>query len=325
MPTVDELVRIGTDRLTASGSESPRLDAELLLARILRTDRTRFAAHPETLVGDAAAAVYEGDLARRELGEPIAYIRGFREFHGLALATDPRALIPRPETEQVVDIVESEVVSRLLVAPRPPGTRPLRIADVGTGGGTIAVALAVALRKRRMLDEIRILATDIAPEAIQLARENAVGHGVADRIEFAIADLLPHDGHLLDVVAANLPYVASGTIDELSVALSFEPRGALDGGSDGLDVIRDLLDRLPRVLREDGAAVLEIGSDQGPAVRAEVAARMPDWTCELLVDLAGLTRIARIERTSLERTVRVDREPLEHDALAEGERPEQGG
>ena len=296
MPTVQELIRIGTDRLTASGSESPRLDAELLLARILRTDRTSFAAHPETVVGDAAAAVYEGDLARRELGEPIAYNRGFREFHGLALATDPRALIPRPETEQVVDIVESEVVSRLVAAPRPPGTRPILIADVGTGGGTIAVALAVALRKRRMLDEIRILATDIAPEAIQLARENAVGHGVADRIEFAIADLLPIDGHLIDVVAANLPYIASEAIDGLSVALSFEPRVALDGGPDGLDVVRALLERLPRVLRADGVAVLEIGADQGDLVLGEVASRMPDWTRELLPDLAGLTRIVRLER-----------------------------
>jgi release factor glutamine methyltransferase len=295
MPTVEDLLRIGIDRLTAAGSDSPRLDAELLLARILRTDRTSFVAHPETLVGDAAAAAYEGDLARRELGEPIAYIRGIREFHGLAFATDPRALIPRPETEQVVEIVESEVVSRLLAAPRPPGTRPLRIADVGTGGGTIAVSLAVALRKRRMLDEIRILATDIAPDSIQLARENAVGHGVADRIEFAIADLLPLDGDLLDVIAANLPYVASGTIDELSVALSFEPRVALDGGPDGLDVIRALLERLPRVLRADGVTVLEIGADQGERISSEVAARMPDWTCELLPDLAGHTRIARLE------------------------------
>ncbi len=295
MPSVLDLLRLGTDRLTASGSESPRLDAELLLARILRTDRTSFAAHPETLVGDAAAATYEADLARRELGEPIAYIRGMREFHGLAFATDPRALIPRPETEQVVDLVEGEVVERLLAAPRPPGTPPIRIADVGTGCGVIAVSLAVALRKRRMLGETRLLATDISPEAIQLARENAVGHGVADRIEFAIADLLPVDGDLLDAVAANLPYVASGDLDSLSVALSFEPRGALDGGPDGLGVIRDLLDRLPRVLRADGVAVLEIGSDQGEAVAAEVAARMPGWSCELLLDLAGLTRIARIE------------------------------
>jgi len=118
------------------------------------------------------------------------------------------------------------------------------------------------------------------------------------------------------VVAANLPYVASEVIDGLSVALAFEPRGALDGGPDGLDVIRDLLDRLPRVLREDGLAVLEIGADQGELITAEVAARMPDWTCELLVDLAGLTRIARLERASGDR-VRARRAAVD-EASADG-------
>ena len=318
MPTVAELIRLGTDRLTTSGSDSPRLDSELLLARILHTDRTGVVAHPETLVGDAAAAAYEGDLARRESGEPVAYIRGFREFHGLAFATDPRALIPRPETEQVVDIVEAEVVSRLLAGPRPAGTRPLRIADVGTGAGTIAISLAVALRKRRMLDDVRILATDIVPETIALARENAVGHGVADRIEFILADLLPMDGHLLDVVAANLPYVASEALDELPVPLAFEPRCALDGGSDGLEVIRELLDRLPRVLWAGGVAVLEIGADQGELIATEVESRLPGCTCDVLLDLAGLTRIARIETASADRA---ERESLARRGQVEPDRP----
>ncbi len=147
-----------------------------------------------------------------------------------------------------------------------------------------------------MLDEVRILATDLDPDALQLARENAVGHGVADRIEFVIADLLPLDGELLDVVAANLPYIASDEVDRLPVAASFEPRPALDGGPDGLDVIRALLDRLPRVLRPDGVALLEIGSDQAESIAAAVAERMPGWTCEVLPDLAGLPRVARLER-----------------------------
>jgi release factor glutamine methyltransferase len=295
MATVEELLRIGVERLRASGSESPRLDAELLLARTVGLDRTRIIAYPEAPVGETAAAAYEADLARREKGEPIAYIRGLKEFHGLAFAADARALIPRPETERLVELAEAEVVTRLLAAPRPPGTPPIRVADVGTGAGTIAVALTVALRRRRMLDEVRVLASDLDPEAIQLARENAVAHGVANRIEFAIADLLPLDGELLDVVAANLPYVASDEVDRLPVAASFEPRGALDGGPDGLDVIRALLDRLPRVLRTDGVALVEIGSDQAEAIAAEVAERMPGWTCEVLPDLAGLPRVARLE------------------------------
>ena len=226
MATVEELIRVGVERLRASGSESPRLDAELLLARRVGLDRTRIVAYPEAPVGESAAAAYETDLARREMGEPIAYIRGIKEFHGLAFVADPRALIPRPETERLVELAEAEVVSRLLAGPRPPGTRPVRVVDIGTGSGAIAISLAVALRRRRMLDDVRIMATDLSPEALQLARENAVGHGVADRIEFIVADLLPFDGQLLDVVAANLPYIASAVVDELPVAASFEPRAA---------------------------------------------------------------------------------------------------
>jgi release factor glutamine methyltransferase len=295
MATVEELLRIGVERLRTSGSESPRLDAELLLGKSVGLDRTRIIAYPEAPVGESAAAAYEADLVRRERGEPIAYIRGLKEFHGLAFGADARALIPRPETERLVELAEAEVVTRLLEAPRPRGTPPVRIADVGTGAGTIAVALAVALRRRRMLDEVRILATDVGPEALQLARENAVAHGVADRIEFVMADLLPPDGALLDVVAANLPYIPSDEVDRLPVAASFEPRLALDGGRDGLDVVRTLLDRLPRVLRPDGVALVEIGSDQADAITREIAARMAGWTCEVLPDLAGLPRVARLE------------------------------
>ncbi len=296
MATVEELLRVGVDRLRASGSESPRLDAELLLARAIGVDRTAVIAHPEAPVGSSAEEAFEADLARRELGEPVAYIRGFKEFHGLAFSVDARALIPRPETERLVEVAEAAVVARLTGAPRPSGTPPLRVADVGTGCGTMAVALAAALRRRRMLDEVWIVATDIDPAALQLARENAVGHGVADRIEFVVADLLPLDGLLLDVVAANLPYVASDLVDRLPVAASFEPRVALDGGPDGLDLIRALVGRLPRVLRPDGVGVLEIGSDQADGIAAAVAEAMPAWRCEIIPDLAGFARVARIER-----------------------------
>ena len=295
MATVEELLRIGVERLRASGSESPRLDAELLLGKSVGLDRTRIIAYPEAPVGESAAAAYEADLTRRERGEPIAYIRGLKEFHGLAFGADARALIPRPETERLVELAEAEVVTRLLEAPRPRGSPPVRVADVGTGAGTIAVALAVALRRRRMLDEVRILATDMGPEALQLARENAVGHGVADRIQFVIADLLPPDGELIDVLAANLPYIPTAAIDGLPIAASFEPRVALDGGPDGLDRIRALTDRLPRVLRPDGTALLEIGSDQAEAIASLVGARLAGWTCEVLPDLSGLPRVARLE------------------------------
>lgn len=297
MTTVDELLRHGVDRLRQSGSETPRLDAEVLLAHAIGSDRTAILAHPEAVVGPAAAEAFETAVRRRETGEPVAYIRGFKEFRGLALATDERALIPRPETETLVDLAETEVAGRLTVAPRPPGTPPLRIADAGTGCGTVAVALAVALRRRRMLEDVSILAIDASPDALQLARENAVGHAVADRVRFVEADLLPAVvDPLFELVLANLPYVPSAMIPDLPVAASFEPAAALDGGPDGLDHIRRLIERLPDALASGGVALLEIGADQADAVAAAVDERVPGWGVSIVPDLSGAPRVARIDR-----------------------------
>lgn len=297
MPTVEATLATATARLRAAGSPSPRLDAELLLGHVLQIERTSVIAHPDAPVGDVALERLELALARREAGEPVAYIRGFKEFHGIALAVDRRALIPRPETEVLVDLALAEVVRRLTAAPRPPGSRPIGIADVGTGSGAVAIALAVALRRRRMLDEVTILATDASSEALDLAKENAVGHAVADALRFAETDLLPPVVERpLDLVLANLPYVRTDAIDGLPVATSFEPRSALDGGPDGLVVIERLLVRLPGVLADDGAALLEIGGDQGEAIVASVSATLPGWDCRVEPDLGGLPRVAVIRR-----------------------------
>jgi release factor glutamine methyltransferase len=295
--TVDELLRDAVERLrAASGSETPRLDAEVLLANVLAIDRTGVVAHPEAPVGEGAAARFAELITRREAGEPVAYLREVKEFMGLAFAADSRALIPRPETERLVELAELEVVHRLTAAPRPVGSPPIRIVDVGTGSGTIAVALAVRLRSRRMLEELDILATDDAPDALELARENAVGHAVADRVRFREADLIPLDERAFDLVLANLPYVRTDALDGLPVAASFEPRHALDGGADGLGVIRRLLDVLPEVVALGGVALLEIGADQESAMAATVAELPGRWTCVVERDLAGLPRVARVER-----------------------------
>jgi release factor glutamine methyltransferase len=294
--TVAELVGLAADRLAASGAESPRLDAELLLAQALGVDRTGLLAYPEALVGDGARETFEAAVGRRERGEPIAYIRGFREFHGLAFATDARALIPRPETELLVDAAAEEIASRLSHAPRAAGTPALRVADVGTGTGAVAVSLLAALRRRRMDGEVLVIAIDVSEDALQLARENAVGHGVADRMVFMAADLLPyHVDPPYTIVCANLPYVPTGEIPTLSRELSYEPALALDGGPDGLDVVRRLLDSLPRTLASDGVAFLEIGAGHGEAIAHEVSLRLPGWRCRVANDLAGLPRLARIE------------------------------
>lgn len=294
MATTRELLDAGIERLRVAGSESPRLDAQLLLAHVNGVDRTAILAHPDALVGTGPAAAYEALLGRRAAGEPVAYLRGIKEFHGLAFAVDARALIPRPETERLVDLALEKVMRRLTMGgARRSGV--VRIVDVGTGSGAIAVALAVGLRARRVpADEVTILAVDVSAAALDLARENAVGHGVGDRLAFDVADLLPPDPPPFDLVLANLPYVRSDAMTRLPAATIFEPVLALDGGPDGLSVIGRLLDRLPGVLGSDGVALLEIGADQEAGITDLVTARLPGWTCAIERDLAGLPRVARL-------------------------------
>jgi release factor glutamine methyltransferase len=307
MPVVGELLNSGTARLRAAGSESARLDAELLLGWAIGADRTTLIAHSTAPVGDSAAATYERGLVRREAGEPVAYIRGLKEFYGLAFSVDSRGLIPRPETELLVAEAEAEVAWRLTSAPRPAGTPKLKVVDVGTGSGAIAISLAATLRKRRMMPEVTILALDSSGDALGLARENGVAHGVADEIEFVEADLLPTGptdspvgpgGAAFDLVLANLPYIPSAEVDRMPLAASFEPRSALDGGPDGLAVIRRLLVLLPDALASTGTALLEIGFDQGPAIETAVAALPGRWSCRVQPDLAGHPRLARVERST---------------------------
>jgi len=298
MGTVRELLDVGVARLRDAGSESARLDAELLLAFALGIDRTGVIAHTDAPVGEGPAAHFQAALDRRSAGEPVAYIRGFKEFHGLAFGVDPRALIPRPETERLVELAELEIVRRLIGAPRPGGSPPLHVIDVGVGAGPVAVTLAVLLRRRKMLEEVEITATDASDEALQLARENAVAHAVGDRITFAAADLLPGDTvRVWDLVLANLPYVRSDALPGLPRAATFEPAQALDGGSDGLRVIDRLIGQLPGALAHDGAALLEIGADQAVEMRALVADRLPGWSCDVELDLGGLPRVAILRRS----------------------------
>lgn len=298
--TTEQLLREGVERLHASGSDTARLDAELLLGDAVGVGRTVILAHPEAPIGADAAARYRAGLARRAAGEPVAYIRGVKEFYGLAFSVDSRALIPRPETERLVELADAEVRRRLPAA-RGADDRPIRIVDVGTGSGAVAVALAVALRRLGALDRVELIATDVSEAALDLARENAVGHAVADVIHFERADLLEtgavaSDGPAFDVVLANLPYVRHDALPGLPIAASFEPALALDGGVDGLDVIERLLRALPDRLAPDGLALLEIGSDQGGAIVDRVADVLPGWGCVVEADLAGLPRVARVVR-----------------------------
>ena len=303
MTNTRDLLGGAIERLSAApadaGVETPRLDAELLLAAAVGVDRTAVVAHPDAPVGADAERTFLDWVERRAGGEPVAYLRGIREFHGIALTVDPRALIPRPETEAIVDLGLAEIMAGLTGQPSSAGVG-VRVLDVGTGSGAIAIALAVALRGRRVPPEdVALTAVDISADALDLARENAVGHGVGDRVRFIEADLVPAGGsEPWDVILANLPYVATDALMRAPAPTSFEPVLALDGGPDGLVVIDRLLDRLPDVLAPGGVAMLEIGADQGEAIARHVAARLPDWGCRVEPDLAGLPRVAIVARAS---------------------------
>jgi release factor glutamine methyltransferase len=293
------LLSEATERLRQTLSESPRLDAELLLGYVLGVERTSLLAWPEAPVSDAQQGVFRVLVDRRAAGEPVAYIRGLKEFHGIAFAVDPRVLIPRPETETLVDLALEAIRVRLASAPRPQGTPPLRVWDVGTGSGAVAVALAVSLRRLRSLEHVRIGISDVSRAALAVALENAVAHGIADHVDAMVGDVFhvePSPELPIDLVVANLPYVPSETVPGLPVAASFEPVLALDGGQDGLELVNRLLDGLAGVLAGDGRALLEIGSDQADAATASARGRLPEgWRSVIHADLTGRPRVLEVQ------------------------------
>jgi release factor glutamine methyltransferase len=295
--TVGALLEGASRQLSDAGIDAPRLDAEVLLAHVLGIGRTGVLAHPDAVVGVGPADGFQHLIDRRLAGAPVAYLRGMREFHGLALAVDARVLIPRPETEQLVDLAFDRIRAQLTGAPRPTGGPPLQVWDVGTGSGAIALALAVALRRRGYLDEVRIVASDVSPDALAVAIENAVAHGVADRVELVRGDLVDIPARAqVDVLLANLPYIPSAMMSALPAEVRAEPTIALDGGPDGLDLIRRLLSSLPDVLLAGGTALLEIGADQSDRMTTAVATLLPAWALVIHGDLGGLPRIAELSR-----------------------------
>jgi release factor glutamine methyltransferase len=288
-PDVRALLRSGADALRQAGSPSARLDAEVLLAHVLGRDRAWLLAHPEATVDDTKA--WTDALARRAAGEPIAYIRGFKEWRSLRIRTDARALIPRPETELLADAAIEEIAIRLA-----RDDAPVVAWDVATGSGAVALALALRFREAIALGRVRLIASDLSPDAIELAAENLAAHGVEPLVDLALADLLEPAGGALprpDVVTANLPYVASDEVDERRGSLGFEPRIALDGGPDGLSLLRPLLESLPERTADGATVLLEIGVGQADGI-GELAPAGASVT--VVPDLAGLDRVVRVAR-----------------------------
>jgi len=257
--TVRRLLTWTTRHFERRSVDAPRLTSELLLAHVLGLTRVRLYTDLDRPLEQAELGSLRALIERRTAGEPVQYLTGIREFSGRPFRVDPRVLIPRPETELLVD----EVVSALRGAAAP------RLVDVGTGSGCIAVTLA------QELPGARVLATDVDPDACAVARANAEALGVGGRVEIRQGELLDPvaDQPPFDAVVSNPPYVRSGDLPGLQREVRREPARALDGGPDGLHVIRRLLDAAFDRLAPEGLLALEIGEDQGDAVRDLLVAR----------------------------------------------------
>jgi release factor glutamine methyltransferase len=281
MIEVRQAVREAVQALDSEGVESPRLEAELLLAHAVGRNRAWVLAHPERRLTPKEVTRFRDLAARRARREPLAYIVGHREFFGLDLAVDPRVLIPRPETELLVE-------RALALARRLP--EPVLIADVGAGSGAISVALAVHL------PAATIYALDESPDPLAVSAENARRHGVEGRVQCLLGDLLAPLPEAVHLVTANLPYVATEEWEALAPEIrEHEPRAALDGGPGGLEVIRRLLATAGCHLRPGGAILLEIGAHQGPAARALAGEYFPQARIDLLQDYARLDRLVVLQ------------------------------
>ena len=283
-------------RLADAGSATARLDAELLVGHAFGRDRAWLHAHPDVALDRGSRADLEGWVERRAAGEPVAYIRGYKEWFGTRVATDPRALIPRPETELLAESAIAEVAARLV-----RDDRTVLAWDVATGGGAVALALAIRFRTAISLGRVRLVASDVSADALELASENLAAHRVESLATLILGDLLDGGDHLnepamLDVVTANLPYVTSAEVDLGAGSHAFEPRLALDGGTDGLDLVRRLIAQLPDRLAPGGVAMLEVGAGQANAVGEMAAALRPPIAVTLLPDLSGIERVVRIAR-----------------------------
>ena len=347
---VARLLRAAAARLEAAGCDEPRLDAELLLAAACGQSRAWLAAHGGDIPSDSALRPrleglprFAENVERRAAREPVAYILGRKEFYGLDLLVDRRVLIPRPETETLVEqalswIQHANVLSMKSMPPQVMGARrylppergmalpssdralqrsgegaggeaghaqtepsqqaALTVVDVGTGSGAIALAIAA-----HTPPAVRLVAADVSPDALTVAKANAARLDLADRLTFVQSDLLAGVDAPANLIVANLPYVSRAEWAALAPDISgYEPHLALDGGADGLDLYRRLLAqvqaRLPVGANEvpaPAALLLEIGWQQAAALRALVRAAFPRARVQIIPDLAGQDRVALIE------------------------------
>lgn len=283
--TYGEALRLAVEWLRAEeASESPELDAQVLLGHVTGARRAMLLAYPERALTEEQARAFAALVARRATREPVAYLVGRREFMGMEFLTDARALIPRPETELLVEAALKEVRGRL-----DGGAVPV-VADIGTGSGAIAVSVA-ALEPRLA----RVYATDVSADALALAGENARRLGVAGRVALLQGDLLEPLPERVDVLLANLPYVAPRDATTLARDVrAYEPSLALYGADDGLGHMRRLFAQAPGHVKPNATLMLEFGYDQRSAVVALARETFPGCDVTVGADYAGWDRYAII-------------------------------
>jgi release factor glutamine methyltransferase len=303
----------GMAQLRAAQVPSHTLATELLLMHALGRDRAWIYSHPEESLDPAATQKFLALIARRAAGEPVQYLTGKQEFWGLEFEVTPAVLIPRPETEHVMEVALARLGERGIKIHMDTGAprEKLRVADVGTGSGCLAVALAWEL------PHAEVFATDISAPALEVARRNAARHGTADRIHFSQCDLLTglenrdensvgarhavpasaQGGAQFDLIVSNPPYIARNDADELQREVrDHEPHAALFGGPTGIEMYQRLIDQARDLLRDRGILVLELGHDSAEYVRGIFEAQ-PAWTnVAITMDLAGIPRVLAAER-----------------------------
>lgn len=273
--TVQELITLSTTYLNDKGCQSPRLDAEVLMAHVLESDRVHLYMNLDRPLEKGEVDAYRRLIGLRGRRVPVAYLTGRKEFYGLEFVVSDAVLIPRPETELLVD----EALNLLQLIQNP------EVLDIGTGSGVIAVTLAFHIK------QASVLAVDISEAALEIARTNADRLKVADQLSFLHSDLFKEvPDQKFDLICANLPYIPSHDLENLDQEVQQEPKQALDGGRDGLDYYRVLIEHAPDYLADEGHVLMEIGYDQKQMV-LDLAAKRGYSSCSVKQDYAGKDRV----------------------------------
>jgi len=287
--TIKDLLEVTSNYLQEKGVDSPRLSAEVLLALQLKVNRVKLYLNFDQPLHEREVAAYRELIKRRLNREPIQYITGIQEFWSLDFAVGPQVLIPRPETELLVEQLLS-----LRDEKRLTKNKDLRILDLGTGSGVLAIVIA------REFGEASVWASDVSAEALTLAKMNARKHGVEDRIEFLLSDVwqgLVDSSFVFDVIVSNPPYIASDHISSLAPEVrDHEPRSALDGGEQGMDFIREIIRRAPEYLNPGGWILVEMDPEQ-TAMAMELLDKNNDYVEKRRIkDYSGQYRVLVAQR-----------------------------